>query len=152
TCVDTGYDREWDENFKGKTISFRRSISRCDAVLVLAMDVIEHVPDDAALLEQYCRLVQPGTRFIVSVPAFNFLWSAHDVFLEHYRRNTLRTLTAAMRKAGLRIDWSHYYYASVFPIAAGMRLLERVKSSPMDEPKSQLRRHGTFVNEGFSAM
>ena len=152
TCVDTGYTRDWDEICHGKTISFRRSITASDADLVLAMDVIEHVPDDAALLRSYCGLVSSGTRFIVSVPAFNFLWSAHDVFLEHYRRYTVGTLESAMRRGGLEVDWGHYYYASVFPLAAGVRLFERLKSAPTSTPRSQLKTHGLLVNKLFSAM
>ncbi len=152
TCVDIGYRQDRDEDWHGKPIAFRRTIAHSRADLVLAMDVIEHVEDDAALLRAYCDLVPPGTRFIVSVPAFNFLWSAHDVFLEHYRRYTLRTLEAAMRKGGLIVDWSHYYYAAVFPIAAGLRLAERLKRPNAAAPQSQLRRHGALVNGVFSAL
>ena len=152
TCVDIGYREERDETCGDKPIAFRRAIGSSRADLVLAMDVIEHVEDDAGLIRAYSDLVSPGTRFIISVPAFNFLWSAHDVFLEHHRRYTLRTLEAAMRKAGLEVDWIHYYYASVFPIAAGLRLLERAKGPRAVKPQSQLRRHGTFVNGAFSAL
>jgi 2-polyprenyl-3-methyl-5-hydroxy-6-metoxy-1,4-benzoquinol methylase len=151
-CVDTGYVDEWDEHCCGKPISFRRAISSTNADLVLAMDVIEHVSDDAGLLRSYRDLVRPGTRFILSVPAFNFLWSRHDVFLGHYRRYTLDSLQSAMQRSGLKVDWSHYYYATVFPIAGGMRLLERLKKTSTDIPKSQLRRHGVFINESFSTM
>ena len=152
TCVDIGYLGDRDEIWHGKPIAFRRGITRSQADLVLAMDVIEHVEDDAALIRSYCDLVPARTRFIISVPAFNFLWSAHDVFLEHYRRYTLRSLEAAMRKGGLVVDWSHYYYAAVFPIAAGLRLAERLKRRGALSPQSQLRRHSALTNEGFSAL
>jgi SAM-dependent methyltransferase len=152
TCVDIGYHQEWLETFNGKPIAFCRTIGNCQADLVLAMDVIEHVEDDVALLRSYHDLVQPGTRFIISVPAFNFLWSGHDVFLGHHRRYTLRRLVAAMRKSGLLVDWSHYYYATVFPIAASMRILERLKGGRATEPRSQLRKHGALLNGAFSAM
>ena len=152
TCVDIGYRQDKDECWHGKPIAFRRSIAHSQADLVLAMDVIEHVGDDAALISAYCDLVPPGAKFIISVPAFNFLWSAHDVFLEHYRRYTLRSLEAAMRKGGLIVDWSHYYYAAVFPLAAGLRLAERLKRPHATAPQSQLRRHGVLTNEFFSAL
>lgn len=152
TCVDIGYSRDSDQTWHGKPIAFRRAIAHSQADLVLAMDVIEHVENDAALISAYCDLVPSGARFIFSVPAFNFLWSGHDVFLEHYRRYTLRSLEAAMRMGGLVVDWSHYYYASVFPLAATLRLLERTKSPRAVVPQSQLRRHGAFVNGFFSAL
>ena len=54
------------------------------------MDVLEHVSDDVGLVREYAKRAKPGTRFVVSVPAFMWLWSGHDVFLEHHRRYTLR--------------------------------------------------------------
>jgi len=152
TCVDIGYRGDKDEIWHGKPIAFRSGITRSQADLVLAMDVIEHVEDDAALIRAYCDLVPAGARFIISVPAFNFLWSAHDVFLEHHRRYTIRSLEAAMRKGGLAVDWSHYYYATVFPLAAGLRLAERLKRRGALSPQSQLRRHSALTNETFSAL
>ena len=151
-CVDIGYPRDSDQIWQGKPIAFRRAIAHSEADLVLAMDVIEHVENDAALISAYCELVPSGARFIFSVPAFKFLWSGHDVFLGHYRRYTLRSLEAAMRRGGLVVDWSHYYYASVFPLAATLRLLERTRSPRDVVPQSQLRKHSAFVNGFFSAL
>jgi hypothetical protein len=74
------------------------------------------------------------------------------VFLEHHRRYTMRSLEAAMRKGGLVVDWSHYYYAAVFPLAAGVRLAERLQRWGTLSPQSQLRRHSAFINETFSAL
>ena len=146
TCVDIGYPNDRDETCAGKPVAFRRGIEASDADLVLAMDVMEHVDDDAGLMRGYVDRVRSGTNFIVSVPAFQFLWSAHDVFLDHRRRYTLPQLTAALTKAGLAIDWGHYYFASVFPLAASMRLLERLKGVDQRVPKSQLQRHGELAN------
>jgi SAM-dependent methyltransferase len=151
-CVDSGYPEDRDDVWDGKPVSFRRSIQSCNADLVLAMDVMEHVADETFLMRPYIDLVKPGTRFIVSVPAFQFLWSEHDVFLEHHRRYTLRTLEKAVKACGVKVDWSHYYYAGVFPLAAGMRLLERIKSGRDRKPKSQLKRHGTLQNSILSAI
>ena len=49
-------------------------------------DVLEHVDDDLALLRQYAAKLGEGGRIVITVPAFSFLWSGHDVFLEHRRR------------------------------------------------------------------
>ena len=74
-CVDPGYAQEWSETVHGKPISFRRASPVGDADVVLLMDVIEHVDDDVGLLRSYAASARPGTRFIVSVPAFSWLWS-----------------------------------------------------------------------------
>ena len=152
TCVDTGYSRDRDEQHSGKPISFRRTITTSNADLVLAMDVIEHVADDRGLIRAYQRLVPRGTKFIFSVPAFNFLWSGHDVFLEHYRRYTLRSLCTAISDSGLEVDWAHYYFATVFPLAATIRLMERLKGVDARKPKSQLQKHSKIVDAALSTF
>src|SRR5580765_5114176 len=73
-CVDPGYAEDWSESYFGKTIAFRRSATVGDADLVLLMDVLEHVDDDRGLLREYAGPARSGTRFIVSVPAFSWLW------------------------------------------------------------------------------
>jgi SAM-dependent methyltransferase len=152
TCVDIGYDGDRDEMHAGKRLAFRRAIDRSDADLVLLMDVLEHVDDEVALLRPYVDAVAPGTRFVVTVPAFRFLWSGHDVFLEHRRRYTLASLLAAVRPAGLVPDRCHYYYGAVFPLAAGVRLLQRVTASASAEPRSQLRREARLANAVLGAL
>jgi len=152
TCVDIGYAQDRDELCAGKPLHFRRAIAASDADLVLAMDVIEHVGDDASLMRPYVERVPAGARFVFSVPAFGFLWSGHDVFLGHHRRYTLAELERSIATFGLVLDWSHYYYGLVFPLAVATRVLERVKPGQGSEPKSQLRRHGTVVNATLSAL
>ena len=95
------------------------------ADLVLMMDVLEHVPDDAALLSEYLDVVAPGTPVFITVPAFQFLWSGHDVYLEHYRRYTLSRLKQTIGNAGAQADVMHYYFGAIFPAAAAVRLARR---------------------------
>src|SRR5438034_3703599 len=68
--------------------------------LVLACDVVEHVPDDAAALTELRRVVAPGGRLLLTVPAYRWMWSPHDVYMHHYRRYTLRGLRDRVRAAG----------------------------------------------------
>jgi len=146
-CVDTGYAEDADETVNAKPLGFRTQITDSDADLVLLMDVLEHVDDDAALLSAYVDQVPNGADFIISVPAFSFLWSGHDVFLEHRRRYTLAELEAVVIAAGLEVEDGFYAFAPVFPIAATLRLLERRKTA-----ESQLTRHHPLVNAGLSAL
>lgn len=146
TCVDTGYATDRDATCAGKPIAFRRRVDQSNADLVLLMDVLEHVDDDRAFLRGYADAVAPGAYFLISVPAFPFLWSGHDVFLEHRRRYTIGSLLPVIRAAGLEPLESHYYYAAVFPLAAALRLAERWRAGRATEPKSQLRNHGPLAN------
>lgn len=147
-CVDPFYERERDEEEAGKPIQFRRSAATCDADLMLMMDVLEHVEDDRALLDQYLPLVRPGGRCFITVPAFQFLWSAHDVFLEHKRRYTLAQLEKTVRAAGAGDVRGHYFYGAVFPLAAGVRLMRRGKAAE----GSDLRSHSAPVNAVLSGV
>ncbi|MET0272578.1 MAG: methyltransferase domain-containing protein, partial [Phenylobacterium sp.] len=86
TLVDPGYPADRNEIHAGKPLRFRRYASADGATLILMMDVLEHVDDDIGLARDYLASARPGTRLAVTVPAFQWLWSGHDVFLEHKRR------------------------------------------------------------------
>jgi hypothetical protein len=106
------------------------------------------IDDDRGLLRHYAAKVPSGTHFLVTVPAFGFLWSGHDVFLEHKRRYRLGEIEATMRDAGLRVMRGSYYFGLVFPLAAAVRLASRRTT----EPKSSLKQHGAMTNGLLSAL
>lgn len=125
TCVDPGYAADRDDAVAGRPIAFRRAVAATDADLVLMMDVLEHVDDDAGLLAQYLDLVAPGVPVLITVPAFQFLWSGHDRFLEHRRRYTAASVGRLVARAGARPLALHYYFGAVLPVAALVRLARR---------------------------
>jgi hypothetical protein len=154
-CVDTGYSRDWDETVAGKPIAYRRAYADGGADLVLLMDVIEHVDDDVGLLVSYREHISTSATWIITVPAFPFLWSGHDVYLEHRRRYTIETLRTRVEAAGLEVDRINYFFGAVFPIAAAIRLAERVHGQNRAAPRSQLQRHGHVMNtvlEGLARL
>ena len=143
-CVDISYDQDSDATTAGKPVHYRRGIDSVDADLVLLMDVLEHVDDDVGLLKAYVDKVPSGSRFLMTGPAFQFLWSGHDDFLEHKRRYTLAQLETVARDAGLNVKQGAYYFGLVFPIAATLRLLP--KGAQPSPPRSQLKQHHPLVN------
>ena len=86
-----------------------------EATLVLLLDVIEHVEDDVAFLKhlQASSLINPRTRYVVSVPAFEFLFSMHDVILGHRRRYSNKTLRHLLTRAGLEPQLLCYFFSSL---------------------------------------
>lgn len=144
-CVDISYASESDETYADKPLFLRKAIKSIDADLVMLMDVLEHVDDDIGLLKEYVEKVPTGTTFLITVPAFQFLWSGHDDFLEHKRRYTLQQLESVVEACGLRLKKGAYFFGGVFPIAAALRLADRVQSKAKT-PKSQLAQHGRFTN------
>jgi SAM-dependent methyltransferase len=94
--------------------------------LVCLFDVLEHVENDAAALERVCRLLKPGGRAVVTVPAYQWLYGAHDRAHHHFRRYTARRLRAMARGAGLRVAKCGYFNTLLFPAIALRRLQQIV--------------------------
>lgn len=94
--------------------------------VALLMDVLEHTPDDLAVLSETAGHVEKGGHVFITVPAFSWLRSMHDRFLGHYRRYSHGSLESLIgRCPDLEIVALHYYYASIFPLAAPWRLARR---------------------------
>jgi 2-polyprenyl-3-methyl-5-hydroxy-6-metoxy-1,4-benzoquinol methylase len=149
-CVDISYPADSSATSACKPVHYRRSIDSIDADLVLLMDVLEHVDDDLGLLKSYVDKVPSGSRFLMTVPAFQFLWSGHDDFLEHKRRYTLAQFETLAGDAGLTVQRGAYYFGAVFPIAAALRLMPQ--GSPTAQPQSQLKLHHPWVNSVLKTL
>ena len=149
-CVDTGYAQDREEVVAGRPLSFRRTMPAARAATVLLMDVLEHVADDCGLLRNAVAGSAPGSRVIVTVPAFAWLWSGHDVFLGHHRRYTLAGVEALLRRAGLRVEAAHYLYGAVFPLVACVRLGRRRVGQ--GAARSDMRRFGPASNAALAAV
>ncbi len=151
TCVDLGYPADRDDSIAGKPIVYRTAIGDVDAQCVLMLDVIEHVADDVAMVADYVARVPRGAHFIVAVPAFMWLWSGHDVFLEHYRRYTLPQAEAVLRRAGLTVERGCYFYGAVLPLVAAVRLARR-NADPDAPPASDIRRYPAPINAALLGL
>lgn len=107
--------------------------------LALALDVIEHVPDDMRALGELSRVLRPGGSLMVTVPALRMLWSAHDVANGHYRRYTTGELRGRVQKAGFEIVTVTYFNTLLFPaILAARRLRGKGAGSDVGEVSEPL--------------
>ncbi len=94
--------------------------------LILMLDILEHLDDDlAALLALHSRL-KPGGWLLVTVPAYQFLWSGHDDINHHKRRYVLKGLKQVVSQAGYAVHYSSYFNTFLFPIVAGVRSLKKL--------------------------
>jgi SAM-dependent methyltransferase len=111
---------------------------------ILMMDVLEHCPDDFQVLRETTDHLRPGGTLFITVPAFRQLWSAHDVFLKHYRRYNRRELQDLVaREPRLEIESLHYFYGLLFPAAALQRWLHRKNKDPKS---SEMKKVPAVVN------
>jgi SAM-dependent methyltransferase len=98
--------------------------------LVTLLDVIEHVPDDQVLLGEVRRVLTPGGRILVTVPAYAWMWGAQDEISHHYRRYTRPGLLASLVRAGFDPLRLSYFNTLLFPPIAAIRLLRRLRPAP----------------------
>lgn len=143
-CVDPNYDDGVIGSSPDGKIVYTRSADKIDADLVLMIDVIEHIDDDIGFVRRYADAAAPGTRFLIAVPAFQFLWSSHDEFLEHKRRYTLQSLERTVRAAGLTPVKKRFFFGLVLPIVAVLRMTESKTSA--SEKTSQLAMLPDWLN------
>jgi SAM-dependent methyltransferase len=84
---------------------------------VLCLDVLEHIDSEAAAIADFDRLLRPGGKLILTVPAHPELWNTHDVQMHHVRRYTREHLQELISDGGWQIDWLSYTNAVALPIA-----------------------------------
>lgn len=118
--------------------------------LIVAIDVMEHVEDESDFLERLLHHLAPDGLMLICVPAFQVLWSSHDIFLGHYRRYRVRRLMELMSGSGLQILDSGYLYVLLFPFIATIRILSRLRSASLhgagSPSGSDLKIYPTAIN------
>ena len=80
------------------------------------MDVLEHIEDDVNFLRNWVNESPEGSSILITVPAFQSLWSNHDIFLDHKRRYNLKEIEEVVVEAGLTILQSRYLFGILFPL------------------------------------
>ncbi|HVH37035.1 MAG TPA: class I SAM-dependent methyltransferase [Sphingomicrobium sp.] len=94
--------------------------------LIGAFDVIEHIDDDTAAVASLARRLKPGGKLVVTVPAHQWMWSAHDVVNHHQRRYSKARLKALIDGSPLKLEKIGYFNSLLFPLAVGARLAGKV--------------------------
>jgi SAM-dependent methyltransferase len=106
--------------------------------LAVSLDVIEHLEDDLTALRELRRTVAQGGALLVTVPAYQWLWSGHDEINHHHRRYTRRTLQLVAEQAGWTQVRTTYFNSLLLPIAILLRVLDRVNRAKTTESSLDL--------------
>ena len=113
--------------------------------VLCSLDVVEHLDDDVRALREYLRVLRRGGRLVVTVPAYRWAWSAHDVELGHRRRYTRPQLRAAAAAAGFEVVTSRYFHAWLVPIALLLRKTP-LRALVADKPAESVSMGGSLQN------
>lgn len=126
-CVDPNYTDE--QLVSTGSVQFTKSISAQKGDLYLLMDVLEHVEDDLSLLKSSLLEAKPGATILITVPAFQALWSPHDIYLEHLRRYKLTEVVSLAEECELSVVRSCYLFSFLFPFVWIYRKFKRFESA-----------------------
>lgn len=105
--------------------------------LVAAFDVVEHCEPESQALAELARVLRPGGRMFLAVPAYQWAWTQFDVDAGHYRRYTRKRLASAVAAAGIDVERTTYMFAGTLPIFTAERVLRKLKPAK-DEPDTSL--------------
>ncbi len=97
--------------------------------LIALLDVLEHVDGRPEALRSIAAKLAPGGHILVTVPAFQWMWSAHDRAHHHKLRYSKRGLRRDAEAAGLKVDKIGFFNSLLFPLAAAARLWGKATGS-----------------------
>jgi len=122
--------------------------------LVVALDVIEHITDDCAALSEYYRITKYSGILLLTVPAYNFLWGAHDEINGHKRRYIADELKSKVEKTGFAVGKLTYFNTFLFPFVLLARMGQRVTKMVNNgcKPQSDLKLYPSGINNLLKAI
>lgn len=130
----------FEEKFQGTNIKVFDALENMEqqtppfsADVVLLLDVIEHIEDDISFLKMLNTkpYITSNTKFFITVPAYQSLYTSHDDFLGHYRRYTNKTLRHSLTTSSHQVLQTGYFFSALLPV----RLLKAIKEKTLGKDK-----------------
>jgi SAM-dependent methyltransferase len=120
--------------------------------LVVALDVLEHIDDDVGSLRSLGACLAPGGRLLLTVPAYQWLYSGHDEIHHHRRRYTRGSLERVVAAAGLRVHRAGYFNSMLLPVVGAVRLSSRfLRGAPAPDARMPGPRVNAWLARLFGA-
>ena len=133
-----------DRGFDGAVVSNGYKLPYADSSidLVCLFDAIEHIPDDKKVMQEVARILKPGGRVLISVPAYQFLYANNDRVAQHCRRYNRRNLRAVIEQAGIRVvrntHANIFLFPLILPAVLGIKLIETLFPRKLDPEHTNL--------------
>lgn len=132
-------DKEYieDQSVDPRIICFSDIESLCDNSIdyIFLMDVLEHIENDLDFLEGLSKKLKLDGKIIITVPAWQILFSKHDIYLQHFRRYNYKQLCQLVSNSDLKIIKSHYFYSILIPSRILALLIEKIIKSNSNNQK-----------------
>ena len=103
--------------------------------LILLLDIVEHVVDAGGLLHETVRLLAPNGRILITVPAFQWLWTSHDELNHHVKRYTAEDMRRLVQHSGLEVTETRYLFQSLVVPKLLVRMCEAVRPPVATVPR-----------------
>jgi SAM-dependent methyltransferase len=116
--------------------------------LIVTLDVIEHIDDDAGALAAIAPKLKRGGKFVMTVPAHPWMWSAHDTVNHHKRRYSKRALKRLIEGSPLKLDKLGYFNSLLFPLAVADRLASKLRG----KDEAEVKLPSAPLNAGLEAV
>ncbi len=146
-AIDTAYTSEVVSQLKinnnNSSVIYLQSLKEYEenyptdkTTLFLCMDVLEHVEDEKIILD-FLKPSSPNKNYyFFAVPAFQSVFSSHDVLLGHYRRYTLPQLNSLLEKNQFEIVDKGYYFTILLLFRKLDKFLKKDKEASIDNWKA----------------
>ena len=147
-CRRRGITEVRKEDFEKKLTLKTESVD-----VITCLDVVEHVEKDQELLKEFYRVLRPGGYSVITVPAYQWMWTYWDDILGHKRRYTKIEVELKFVKAGFKVTKISYFYSYLLPIALLFRFVKSF--SPKTKGSSDFIALPHWVNQillAFSAV
>lgn len=119
--------------------------------LIAALDVIEHVDEDQAAIAAIAERLKPGGKLLMTVPAHQWMWSAHDTANHHKRRYSKKRLKALIERSPLQLESIGYFNSILFPLAVAARGLGKLTGKDDSDDKLPPRPVNALFEKLFAA-
>ena len=117
--------------------------------LVTALDVLEHIEDDGAAMQEVARVLRPGGTLLATVPSYGWMWGAQDEISHHFRRYTAPQLRNLLKQAPFESRRLTYFNTILFPPIAAIRLARRLRPGEA-VPRSDFEMTPAGSSTGYS--
>lgn len=129
-------------------ISFPEETLLHEYCFVTMFDVLEHFPNPASVLSTiYNNLLVKRGKIMITVPAYQWLWSAHDEAHHHYQRFTKKQIKILLEQNGYRLIKLSYFMTFLFPLALIQRLMMKIFKS-----KEEFKSMNLFLNKVLTTI